>query len=373
MALSNAVVPVLPQIAESTTLQGAVYSAYFLGALFLVLPAGLLCDRIGEVPLIRAGLFLTVISGLLMLVVQGSPYLLIFARVIEGTGAGLFVSSALSWVNAQPGHLRMTGIFMALLNGGLVTGLIASGAVDSLSGISSSGIILFTLITMVPLGASLLPGFSVKSGVQSPGERGGPGSSCPLPGDLPCQPVFHALSDVLRRYFWLWLSALILIGCTGVVSALYPELSDVPPHVAGLQIAAMSVSTAITVLLVSRVRLPPVPTIRVCAVLMAVSILLTFRSPWGFIATGVVAGVIMIAQLAYLSQAGHQQGLLIGLFNTASYGGMTILPFVAGVVAEFVLFPEPFLTAFLLTAGLALVVAATIGQCACEAGPGRAG
>ena len=48
MALSNAVVPVLPDFAEGAALQGVVYSAYFLGAFLTVLPAGIASDRIGS-------------------------------------------------------------------------------------------------------------------------------------------------------------------------------------------------------------------------------------------------------------------------------------------------------------------------------------
>lgn len=40
MALSNAVVPVLPGFAEGAAMQGAVYAAYFLGTFITVLPAG---------------------------------------------------------------------------------------------------------------------------------------------------------------------------------------------------------------------------------------------------------------------------------------------------------------------------------------------
>ncbi|MFA7073463.1 MAG: MFS transporter, partial [Methanoculleus sp.] len=67
MALSNAVVPVLPAFAGGAAMQGAVYAAYFFGAFVTVLPAGMASDRIGRVPLIRAGLLLTLASGILIL------------------------------------------------------------------------------------------------------------------------------------------------------------------------------------------------------------------------------------------------------------------------------------------------------------------
>ena len=50
MALSNAIVPVLPAFAMGAALQGSVYAAYFLGAFLTVIPGGLLSDRAGEDP-----------------------------------------------------------------------------------------------------------------------------------------------------------------------------------------------------------------------------------------------------------------------------------------------------------------------------------
>jgi len=98
MALSNAVVPVLPSLAEGTALQGAIYSAYFFGAMLTVIPAGILSDRIGRVPLLRAGLVLTLVSGALILVIS-DPVALLVIRAVEGVAAGLFVPAAMSWIN----------------------------------------------------------------------------------------------------------------------------------------------------------------------------------------------------------------------------------------------------------------------------------
>ena len=42
MALSNAIVPVLPSFSNTSSWQGAIYSAYFLGAVLSTLPSGIL-------------------------------------------------------------------------------------------------------------------------------------------------------------------------------------------------------------------------------------------------------------------------------------------------------------------------------------------
>ncbi len=73
MALSTAIVPVLPAFAGSSSLQGAIYAAYFAGAFFSTLPAGVLSDRFGRVPLIRAGFLITLASGVSFLPARFPP------------------------------------------------------------------------------------------------------------------------------------------------------------------------------------------------------------------------------------------------------------------------------------------------------------
>ena len=347
MALSNAIVPVLPRFAEGAAAQGVLYSSYFLGAFLLTLPAGILSDRWGPVPVIRAGLLVTLISGILMLFPSWSPAI-IAGRLLEGFGAGLFVASALAWVNARPDHARESGIFLALMNIGLVSGLVISGIVIEFSALPVAGIMLFTGLSLVPLAASLFMRNGGLAGTRQP---------APVPGGFAIN-----LVRIIRDDFWLWVSSVILVGITGVVTALYPEFTGETAGNLGLQIAAMNISTVIAVLLISRLRFPPVTTLRIAALLMAVAVFATFVSPLGFIAIGANAGVVMVAQLAFLAQAETQQGIAMGLWSTMGYAGMTLLPFVAGVVAE----QTTFFFAFALSALLAIVVALTIGRCSCR-------
>ena len=163
----------------------------------------------------------------------------------------------------------------------------------------------------------------------------------------------------MKKYFWMWFSSVILIGITGAVTALYPQFSGNSPETIGLQIAAMNGATAIAVLLVSHIKFAPIPTIRIAAIFSAAAVIASYITSWAFIAIGVFAGIIMIAQLAFLAEAGTEQGTFMGLFNTSSYLGMTIIPFFITFVAELM----GFLVSFLITACLCLVVAGTIGFC----------
>ena len=150
MALSNAIVPVLPEFAdEMPALQGIIFSAYFFGTFAAVIPAGVLGDRYGRVPFIRAGLVLTVLSGGLFLL-GVNPYVVTAARAIEGIGAGLFVACALSWVNVQPDHARLSGFYFAALNAGLIAGFMGTGILNSQFGLYS-GVLLYTGLSVLPL------------------------------------------------------------------------------------------------------------------------------------------------------------------------------------------------------------------------------
>jgi MFS family permease len=341
MALSNAIVPILPAYAPGTFVQGGIYSAYFLGAFFMTLPAGLMSDRYGRVKIMQAGLLVTLISGA-FLFVASAPLVITGARLFEGLGAGLFVAASMAYINSLPDHERMSGYFMASLNMGLVLGLIVGGFFARLIPIPAAGIAFFTGITIIP---AALCTFLVEY---------------PHPGTD--QDTRRVLETLVTDHRWLWYSAIVLIGITGVIPSIYPEFSHAAPDQVGLWIASMSVATIIAVLVVSHMKLPPVPTIRMAALFMAVGVILSFYFPGGFVVIGAMAGVVMIAQMAFLAQASDHQGAAMGLFSTTSYLGMSLLPFLAGLMAE----TTTFFIAFCATACAALSVSITIGRCACR-------
>lgn len=336
MALSNAIVPVLPSYSASSSLQGAIYAAYFFGAFLSTLPAGMLSDRFGHAPLIRSGLVITVAGGLLLSMIA-APFLVLAARFIEGIGGGCFVAAAMSYVNSHPDHGKMSGYYMALLNAGLVTGLVLAGWLASHGGDPRAGIQLFTGLIMVPACISFF--------IQDTGRRAAPVSPA-------------VIVSFVKDYRWLWFSSIVLIGVTGVVISLYPGFSGASSENLGYWIAAMSIATTGAVLAASRAALPSVPAIRWSAILMAAGVMVAFFSLWGFALLGVTAGIVMIAQMAILAGVREHQGLLMGLFSTTSYLGMSLLPFIAGLCAD----RAGFFWAFSITAFFACLVALTIGR-----------
>ena len=333
MALSNAIVPVLPAFGEGPALQSFIYSAYFLGAFLTVLPAGLLSDRAGRMPVLRAGLLVTVASGILILSSR-DPRFVLAARALEGIGAGLFVASGMSWMNSRPDHEHVSGEFMGALNLGLVAGLLGSGLVSEALRSATAGILVFTLVSIVP---SLLVFFTPDSPRARP-ENGKEGARA-------------------RGAAWLYLTAVVLVGSTGAITALYPAFTGESPSSLGLVIASMNLATMAAVVAASRLRLPPIRTIRVASVLLAASTLLVAFTPAGFVVVGALLGFIMIAQLAFLAGTGLPQGRVMGFYNAASYAGMTLLPFASGIIAD----GSGFLTAFAAVAFLVLVMAPVVG------------
>ena len=340
MALSNAIVPVLTRYAPDSSWQGAIYAAYFFGAFVTTLPAGILSDRYGRVPVIRVGLIITAISGCLLAFIA-APVPVILLRCLEGAGAGFFVAAAMAHVNSLPDHARMSGIFMAILNAGLVLGLILSGWLAMHFSLPASGIVLFSVITIIATIASL--------GISTPR------FISPVTNTRVFVPLLH-------DYRWIWYSSIILVGITGVLTSLYPKFSGLAPDILGIWIAGMSVATIVTVLVISQMPFSPVPVIRWSAVLMMGSVMVSFVTPLGFILIGAIAGVVMIAQMAFLAEVHEHQGTAMGLFSTTSYFGMAILPVLISIVAD----QAGFFSAFLCTTVLAGTVAVTIGWCGCR-------
>lgn len=349
MALSNAIVPVLPAYSPDASAHGLIYAGYFLGAFFVTLPAGILTDRYGRMPFVRLGLVVSLASGMVLTAIS-DPMAVVAGRFLEGAGAGLFVAAAMAMVNADPGHVRLSGWLMASQNAGLVTGLAVAGWLAGFLGTPAAGIALFTLLLGIPALASLL----VSEPAAPPGQAGSIGA--------------EEILRTARHHRWLWYSTVVIIGLTGVVTALYPKHSGAGSGQLGIWMAMMGIATIIAVIASSRMAPEPVTAIRWGAILMAGGVALLFFSPAGFLVIGAVAGVVIISQMAFLAGTTGNQGTVMGLYSTFAYLGMALLPAAAGFCADGLGFPA----AFVIAALAALSVAATIGRCSCVEAGGNA-
>ena len=286
MALSNAIVPVLPLIGDGAAMQGAIYAAYFIGAFVATLPAGLIADRLDPVHLIRSGIGLSAFSGLLLMVATGLVWILLF-RFIEGLAAGIFIASALAWINEQTDHVSLSGYFMATLNAGLICGLVVTGFLASYFDFGKAGLAVFSGMALV--GSILV--FMIRTGEVMSRDRnvvrqGRISNNSPDDHGIPVALGISCHPNRGNRCCHLPLSG----------------FSGEAPQVTAMYISVMNIGTIVSVILVSRFVLSAVPAIRTGAVIIAVSVFSCYFTPWGFIFVGAAAGVVMIAQMAYLSE-----------------------------------------------------------------------
>lgn len=345
MALSNTIVPVLPYLSDDLSFQTLIFSAYFFGAMISTLPAGIASDRYGQPVLIRISIGLTLFSGILIIMFT-DPVALLVWRFIEGIGAGIFVSSALSWIGYQKDTLKNSGFFMASLNFGLLSGLIGSGWLAQFTGKILLGTVLCTLITGIVFFFFL----NLKIMRLGSVEKVSTGFLAKETG-----------YQIVRQYP-LWLSVIILVGSTGYVQAVLPELSGYPVHEVSIVLATMNFATIITSLLTPYIKIEPVLLIRISALIM-IPLLFTFLlSPIVVLIMGGVAGFIMVSQVGYLTFAEERQGIAMGLYSTCGYAGMALLPAIGGQI----IFLSSFVTASAVIALGAFGIAIIIGRCSCK-------
>jgi DHA1 family multidrug resistance protein-like MFS transporter len=116
--------PVLPQYALSfsipVALVGWAVSAFALARLVMDIPAGFLADRFGRKRNMIFGLVLIILSSIAAGAAEDYAWL-ILARIVEGLGSALYITSATTWV-AQVTAGKARGRYMSLY-----TGLIFAG------------------------------------------------------------------------------------------------------------------------------------------------------------------------------------------------------------------------------------------------------
>ena len=120
----NIISPVLPQYALSfsipVALVGWAVSAFALARVVTDIPAGFLADRFGRKRNMVLGLILIILSSIVAGTANNYVWL-ISARIVEGIGSALYITSATTWV-AQVTAGESRGRYMSLYSGLIFAG-----------------------------------------------------------------------------------------------------------------------------------------------------------------------------------------------------------------------------------------------------------
>ncbi|HNW38048.1 MAG TPA: MFS transporter, partial [Methanosarcina vacuolata] len=135
--LSNAVIPILPELAGgdsgSVAVSSLIFSGYFMGAFLSLVPLGILADRIGNLKVIRFGMLLTALAGF-VITFSDIPLILGIFRFLEGVGCGAFFPAAFSILAEWEDSQQSLGELHFLLNAGLAAGVFFSGVLAGFGG-----------------------------------------------------------------------------------------------------------------------------------------------------------------------------------------------------------------------------------------------
>ena len=330
MGLSDAAIPVLPELAGSNHLSygpiasSLLFSSYFLGALVTMLPFGILADRYGSIRFIFLGVFLTVISGFLIML-SNDLWILSIARFIEGSACGAFFPAAFSMLSEFKNKNRSMGEFTFLLNAGLASGVAISGYLASTD--IKSGILIFTIASGIVLILALPKLVHSKPFITKK-----PNKNIIEDISIEVKKTISTLFD--NRFINVWILSFILFGSTGILVAYYPDYSMgvLTKTELGAAIAGLYVSAMITSLIVGRTLIGHNTMIRAGIGISAIGALLAIQHPMtGFIILGAGSGIAMVGLPIAASHMDTDRGLAMGLFNTCTYGGLALAPLIAGL------------------------------------------
>ncbi|KKH46234.1 MFS transporter [Methanosarcina sp. 1.H.A.2.2] len=360
MGLSNAVIPILPELAaryHSTYGEFAsslLFSGYFLGALATMLPFGILADRFENFRLIGLGIILTAISGLIILFSE-NLWVLLISRFMEGSACGAFFPAAFSTLSKCKDPGRCMGEFTFLFNAGLASGALFSGLLADIY--LKGAILIFTFMALLSV-IPLLPRHRELINLKG---TGGKSDLLPGPGSLKdhFKHSFGEVAGLLNRHnSGIWLSSFLLNGAIGVLIAYYPDYSFgvLTKAQLGSAIASLYICAMITSLLVGRFRVKEKTIIRIGLSFSALGALFAIKYPFlGFSSLGGGSGIAMVGFALAVTRMDADKGLAMGLFNTTIYAGLSLLPIAAGLLTGILSFEKIFVATGCILAGTLLL------------------
>ncbi len=353
MGLSNAVIPILPELADLNPssvgglASSLLFSAYFLGALGTMLPFGILADRFGNIRFIELGIVLTAISGLIIILSE-NLWILMISRFIEGSACGAFFPAAFAILSKCTDPGRYIGEFTFLFNAGLAAGALLSGLLAD--AYLKGAILIFTAMAFL-LAIYLLPGHK---GLIHPQSTGKPGALPGSPGNL-FRNYYREITGLLSySNSGIWLSSFLLNGTIGVLVAYYPDysLGTLTKVQLGSSIASLYVCAMITSLLAGHFKVKEKTLIRTGIVFSILGALFAIKYPLlGFSSLGGGSGIATVGFALAVTRMNADRGLVMGLFNTTIYAGLSLAPIAAGLFTGFLSFEKLFIANGCILAG----------------------
>ncbi len=352
--LSNAVIPVLPELAggdrgDVGVFSSLLFSGYFIGALLALVPLGILADRIGNLKVIRFGMLLTALSGF-VIAFSDIPLILGVFRFLEGVGCGAFFPAAFSIIAEWKDSQQSLGEFNFLLNGGLAAGVFFSGMFAGF-GIKTA-ITSFTILA----GLSCLLLLSKAGELLSPDSNGKyfkrSGSEISIKNQQKTLllPELKSYLQKARKTLFqtnfgkIWATSVLLYGTTGLLSANYADYSAgflTKPEL-GLAISASYLAAMLSSLIAGRVNINYKSIVRTGITLAVAGIALSVKLPLlAFFLIGAGGGTAVVGLITAVSRI-SSSGFVMGLFNTGIYAGLGLGP----VIGSFFLEPFGYETVF---------------------------
>lgn len=335
--LSNAVIPVLPELAGGDSggvaVSSLLFSGYFVGALLALVPLGILADRTGNLKVIRFGMLLTALSGF-VITFSDIPLILGIFRFLEGVGCGAFFPAAFSILAEWEDSQQSLGEFNFLLNGGLAAGVFFSGVLASF-GIKTA-IASFTFLA----GLSCLLLLSKAGELLSPKRNGkkfthlGSENSVKNQQDTPLLPELKSYLEKARKALFqtnfgkIWGISVLLYGTTGLLNANYADYSAgflTKPEL-GLAISVSYLAAMLSSLIAGRADINYKNIVRTGIILAAAGVFLSVKLPLlAFFLIGAGGGAAVVGLITAVSRI-SSSGFAMGLFNTGIYAGLGLGP-----------------------------------------------
>jgi len=355
MALSNAAIPILPELSRGASIAASlIFSAYFTGALIAMLPSGILADRYGNNKLIRIAAVLTLTAGII-LTLSNNLWLILLARFTEGLGAAAFFPAAFAILAEFEKKEQYIGELNFLLNLGLGAGVLVAGTFAETS--IKNGIVIFTTISIIPLLLTWkLPEEKrkEKTGSDQPGGRLKQ-ILAPLRFTRSCyslckQQLTTKSSITTKRYISLytkktiklltmpglpsvWITAFILFGATGAIISIYPKYAacNLGKNELGIYLSTVYIGAMLTSIFGGRLKIRHDAIVRTGVLAAGIGALTTTIHPVGFALIGAGAGLGLIGLVSGIANFTTKRGTTMGIFNTCTYTGLAGLPILSGI------------------------------------------